>query len=218
MGVFTAGDATLAPASLAGVLLARPGDNGKLVDAVALGADKQLKPAWLLEGQTQRRKTGDPWIALGQQSLIEQRVDESRLALHWQPQEAPWAASLSYADERIQNDARYSALDSVDGQHLRSQQAVLRWFAGAQWTVNLAWSHNRVAVTQQSLSNTILLPYQGSFNQLDADLSWQFNGTGSLSAGVRNATDTPIQYTEIDPLNPRFSNGRLVYGKLKFAW
>jgi len=226
MGVFAAGDATLAPASLAGVLLARPGDNGKLVKAVSLGADRQLSPAWLLAAQAQRRKTGDPVIDFetGQPLLYEQQVDESRLALHWQPQGKPWAVSLAFDNERIQNPPLFVALDSVDQQKLRSQQLALRWFASAQWTVNWAWSHNQAAGTHKIRDYSlpppyfVFLPYQDSFNQLDADLSWQFNRSGSLTAGVRNATDTRFQYADIDRLNPRFSNGRLVYAKLKFAW
>jgi hypothetical protein len=39
-----------------------------------------------------------------------------------------------------------------------------------------------------------------------------------LTAGVRNATDQRFQYVEIDKLNPRFSNGRLVYAKFKLVW
>lgn len=226
MGVFSAGDATLAPASLAGVLLTRPSDNGKLVQGVALGGDKQLSPAWLLAANVQRRKTGDPYIDFdtGQQLLLEQQVDESRLALHWQPLEKSWIVSLAYDDERIQNPPLSVALDSVDEQHLRAQQLALRWFASAQWTANLAWSHNQVTGTHKIRDYLlpppyfVFLPYQDSFNQLDADLGWQFNRSGSLTAGVRNATDVRFQYADIDRLNPRFSNGRLVYAKLKFAW
>ena len=226
MGVFAAGDATLAPDSLAGVLLNRPGDNGKLVKAISLGADKQLSHAWLLAAQTQRRKTGTPNIDYdtGQQLLYEQQVDESRLALHWQPQEKSWIVSLAYDAERIQTPPLFLALDSVDQQKLRAQQLTLRWFASAQWTVNWAWSHNRVTgahkIADYSLPPPSLafLPYQDSFNQLDADLSWQFNRSGSLTAGVRNAADTRFQYADIDRLNPRFSNGRLVHAKLKFDW
>lgn len=223
MSVNGVGDATLAPASLAGMLLNRPGDNikaGKLVRAVSLGADRQLNPSWLLAAEAQQRKTGEPFKIAGQQDLAKQRVDEARLALHWQPQENPWAVSLIGEYERIWNDPALSgALDSVDQQRLRSQQLALRWFASAQWTVNLAWSHNRVTGAQKSMdSSSVLFPYQDNFNQLDADLSWQFNRSGLLAAGVRNANDTRFQYADTDPLNPRFSNGRLVYARLKLAW
>jgi len=225
MGNFAGGDATLAPVSLAGVLLARPGDNGKLVHGVSLGADKQLSPAWLLEGKTQRRKVDEPVIVweTGQQVFYEQQVDESRLALHWQPEGKPWTVSLAYEDERIQNDLWAFAKDGVSEQHLQAQQLALRWRAGAQWTVNLAWSHNQVAGMEQydmdwGTKYTVSRAYQDGFNQLDADLSWQFNRAGSLTAGVRNVADTHFRYTEIDPLNPRFSNGRLVYVKVKLAW
>jgi outer membrane receptor protein involved in Fe transport len=226
MGAFAVGDATLAPTSLAGVLLTRPGDDDNLVKVVSLGGDKQLSSAWLLAAQTQQRKTDKPVIFTApQQDLLRQQVDESRLALHWQPQDKPWGVSLAYDDERIQNDSRNFTKDSVSEQHLRSQQLALHWFASAQCTVNLFWSHNQVAGTQHKLDYDLLWnsietfpAYQDSFNQLDADLSWQFNKSGLLTAGVRNAADTRFQYTEISKLNPRFSNGRLVYARLKFVW
>jgi predicted Zn-dependent protease len=224
MSVPGVGDATLAPVSLAGILTARPNDNsasGSLIHGVALGGDKQLSSAWLLDAETQQRKTDEPIVNNPlPQTLSRQEVDESRLALHWQPQGKPWTVSLAYDDERIQNDPNgIFSLDSVDGQSLHSQQLALRWFASAQWTVNATWSHNQVVGTQQlQTAPLISSPYQDNFNQLDADLSWQFNRVGSLTAGVRNAANTSFQYTEIDPLNPRFSIGRLTYAKLKLAW
>jgi hypothetical protein len=64
-----------------------------------------------------------------------------------------------------------------------------------------------------------LNPYQSDFNQLDANLSWKFYGSlGILTAGVRNATDVRFQYADTDSLIPRFSNGRLVYARLKLGW
>lgn len=227
MGSFAVGDATLAPATLAGILLTRPDDNistVKLVKGVALNGDKQLSPAWLLAAETQQRKTDKPTIDTGLQILLRTQVDESRLALHWQPQDKPWSASLAYDDEHIQNDHREFVKDGVSEQYLRAQQLALHWFASAQCTVNLSWSHNQVAGmdiydadwggTNYPLSRA----YQDGFNQLDADMSWKFNKSGSLTAGVRNAADTHFKYTEISKLNPRFSNGRLGYAKLKFAW
>ncbi len=226
MGFGEIGDATLAPVSLAGILLTRPGDNQlnrMLVHGAAVGADKQLSSAWVLEGQTQQRKTDMPVILNApQQDLLRQQIDESRLALHWQPQDKPWSVSLAYDDERIQIDPRYNAVDSVSEQRLRSQQLAVRWFASAQCTVNGVWSHNQVAGMEQydldSAGFPISRAYQDGFNQLDADLSWKFNKSGLLTAGVRNAADTRFKYAEIDKLSPRFSNGRMVYGKLKMAW
>ena len=224
LGIYSVGDATLAPVSLGGVLLGRPGDNGKLVRAVALSGDRQLGSAWLLDGKVHRRMNFTPIIGatvIGQQGLIGQMIDESRLALNWLPENHPWCVSLAYDYERIQNPIEVTALDSVDEQRLRSQQLAIRWFVGAQWTANLTWSHNQIAGTQQSYDPSytpILISYSDSFNQMDADLSWQFKGRGSLTAGVRNATDKRFQYADIDRLNPRFSNGRMVYAKLKMAW
>ncbi|CAK0780528.1 conserved hypothetical protein [Gammaproteobacteria bacterium] len=227
MGAFAVGDAMLAPVSLAGILLTRPSDNGKWVHAVSLGGDRQLSSDWLVDAGAQRRKTDQPAIdnTTQDQTLLRQQVDESRLALHWQPRGQRWDVSLAYDYERIWNDPSFASTDSLHEQSLRSQQLTMHWFANAQWMVNLAWSHNQVAATQRivdfssSAGFCILPANQDQFNQLDADLSWRFNGArGLLTAGVRNATDKRFQYTDIDRLNPRFSNGRLMYVKLNFSW
>ncbi len=219
MGLGEIGDAALAPASLAGLLLTRPGDNninGLLVHAATLRADKQLSPAWLLEGQIQQRRTDEPTS----QGMLRWQVDESRLALHWQPEKHPWSVSLAYDHERFQAPplSIYAEIDSVQEHRLRAQQLTLHWFAGAQCTANLTLSHNRVDGMLETNWSSTLLPNQDSFNQVDASMNWQFIKRGSVTAGVRNAADTRFQYTNIDTLNPRFSNGRLVYAKLKLAW
>ena len=231
MDISTTGDATLAPVSLAGFLLQRPTDinqTGMLVHSWALGADRQLSPAWMLDGETQQRRTDIPVIGLfvpNQQTLLNFQDDESKLALHWQPQGKPWTASLSYDYEHFQNDPNSGALDSVVNQNMRSEQLDMRWFANGQWTVNVKWSHNQVIGNKFLNDYTlpfpyqVLLPYQENFNQLDADMSWKFNRSGGIfTAGVRNATDKRYQYVEVDKLNPRFSTGRLLYTKLKLAW
>ncbi|MBU0621386.1 MAG: TonB-dependent receptor [Gammaproteobacteria bacterium] len=223
LGIYGVGDATLAPVSLAGFLLSRPGDNGQLVQAAALGGDRQLNPNWLITAEIQQRQTDQPVVLTApDQDLLRTEIDEARLALHWQPQGTPWAASLAYEDERIQNDQVF-VQDSVQEQHLRSQQLALRWFASAQWTANLTWSHNQVAGRKQYDIDLITFgpasfAHQDSFNQVDADLNWKFSRDGSLTAGVRNAADARMQYTEIDKLNPRFSSRRLVYAKIKLGW
>ncbi len=217
------GNATLAPVSLAGILLTRTSDNnsanGKLVHAVALAADRQLSSAWLLDGNIQQRRIDLPYISNSAQLMFNFQVDESKLALHWQPQRIPMSVSLAYDYEQVKNDPFNQVLDSVQDQSMRSQQLTMSWFASAQWTVNLKLSHNQVAGMLQINYNTPPpLPFQDSFNQVDANLSWQINRSGLLTAGVRNATDKSSRYMDTDRYNPRFSNGRLVYAKLKLAW
>ncbi|MGC1376140.1 MAG: tetratricopeptide repeat protein [Anaerolineales bacterium] len=214
------GNASLAQASLAGFVLNRQDDTYKLARGLALGADKQLDAAWLLEGQTQRRWADAP-LFNGVQLMTTTQIDESRLALHWQPQGTPWIASLAYDDEHIHHDPKSLQNDSVIEQHLRSQQLGLRWLASSQWTASLGWSHNLLSATQQSSdtsNNAILLDIRQSFNQVDASLNWKFNRVGSVDMGVRNATNQSYQYTETDPLVPRFSMGRLSYARLKLVW
>ncbi|MBI3526204.1 MAG: hypothetical protein HY066_17065 [Betaproteobacteria bacterium] len=212
------GNASLAPASLAGIVLQRPGDTYKLVRGVALGADKQLDAAWLLEGQAQRRWTDEPYYSAGQK-ITPRQVDESRLALHWQS--GLLNVTLAYDDEHLWNDPKFLSPDSLQEQHLRSQQLSLRWLADAQWTANLSWSHSLLDAIQQSSDsdfNPMLLDIRQRFNQADASLNWKFNRAGSMDIGLRNAGGKSSQYTEIDPLVPRFSKGRLAYARLKFAW
>ncbi len=225
MGIQGLGDATLAPVSLAGFLLTRPSDAGQLVNAVALGGDRQLSPAWLLTAETQQRMIEQP-VGGPPQFLSSTQVNESKVALHWQPAGSPWAVGLAYDYESIQSDPTIVQLNSVQDQNLHSEQLDVRWFANEQWTVNLTLSHNQDAsikyVANYSLPPLYLsfLPaYQESFNQVDANVSWKFYGSNDvLVAGVRNATNTSFQYTDIDPLNPRFSIGRLTYVKVKLAW
>jgi len=131
-----------------------------------------------------------------------------------------WTMSVTYDYERYQNDPNLSSLDSVDTQKLNSELVNMRWFASAQWTVNLNWSHNEVTSTQQLSTGPLVAssPYSDNFDQLDADTSWQFTKAGLLTVGVRNAANTAFQYTEIDPLNPRFSKGRMLYAQVKLGW
>ncbi|MBI3901805.1 MAG: TonB-dependent receptor [Nitrosomonadales bacterium] len=214
------GNAALAPVTLAGITLNRPNDIYKLMRGVALGADKQLNTDWLLEGLAQRRWTEEPYFA-GEQGMLLSGLDESRLVLHWQPADRALNLILAYDDEYVWRDPIVHTPDSVQQQHLRSLQLGSRWQAVPQCTVKLEWSHNLLTAIQQSSDtsfNHILLDVRDSFNQTDASLSWQLKRMGSLDLGVRNATGRSSQYVEIDPLVPRFNNGRLWYGKLKLLW
>jgi outer membrane receptor protein involved in Fe transport len=219
------GNASLAPTTLAGIVLNRPDDTYKLVQGIALSVDKQLNDAWLLEGQTQRRWTDAPISFGGVQVMNRNQIGESRLALHWQPGSHSLNVTLAYDDEHIRHAPDDLSPDSVQKQHLRSQQLGLHWLASEQLTVNLDWSHNLIAAIQDTtagfdtFSNPIpgLLDVNERFNQTDASLNWQFNRTGALDIGVRNATNRAFQYTDIDPLIPRFSKGRLWYVRFKLA-
>ena len=196
-----------------------PGERNHLVQGIALGADRQLDANWLLDGQG-KQFISDQMAATHKENY-RKRIEQSKLALHWQPSKQPLAASLAYEYERLQAPSKVIEADSVQEQRLGSQQLSLRWFGGAQWTLNLEWSHNQVSATMQSSDasySPILVPYQESFTQIDASVDWHLNKTGSLDIGVRNAGNRQFQYTSIDPLNPRFSNGRLAYAKVKLVW
>lgn len=216
MGVPSVGDAALTPATLAGMALYRPGDEGKLVQALALDGWRRLGADWSLAADAQRRDRHDPAITSGVgQGFIKHRLDTGRLALHWQAAE-PWQATLAQEYEHMKYLTPYSPLDSVRAQHLNSTQLRLRWFAASHWTLGLDLSRNRVDGMQTSIL-TPDIPYGDRFNQADASLGWQA-GQASFSAGVRNAAATRFQYADPDRLNPRFSPGRLYYARVRLNW
>jgi hypothetical protein len=227
------GDATLDPATVAGMVMKRPGERNNLIQSAALAADRQLSSAWLLEGRAQQRYADQSVMVAGQivpvpgyVTFIRRQTDESRLALHWQPDGRPFMVGVAYDYERLKAPPGLlfgyaPAWDSVQDQRLRSHQLELRWFATEQWTMNLNWSRNLVAGTLQSSDinfSPILVPFQESFNQTDASLAWRFKKSGSMNVGVRNAGNKHFQYTSLDPLNPRFSTARFAYARLSLAW
>ena len=223
------GDASLTPATLAGFLLNRTSDTYKLVRGFALGADQQLDAAWLFEGHVQRRWSDNPVKYNGVQQLTPMHADESRLALHWLPENHHLNVTLAYDDEFFQSDdPTLFVPNSVQEQHLRTAQLELRWFVNQKLTMNFVVSHNQLdAIQQLSMCDSVTfacgpvpvpLDVTQSFNMADAGVNWKFNQYGSLDAGVRNAANTGVLYTELDPFIPRFSQGCLLYTKLKLSW
>ncbi|NOU00146.1 MAG: hypothetical protein HOO95_01020 [Gallionella sp.] len=215
------GNASLVPATIAGIILNRANDTDALVRGVALGADKQIGTAWSLEGQVQRRWTDRPFSNGFVQKYVSQHIDESRLALHWQPRVQSLNVMLAYDDEFFQYDPTSLPPNSVKMQHFRSTQLGLKWFASPQLTVKLGWSYNLLNATQASSDNNltpIQLDVRQSFKQAEKSMSWHFNRIGSLDVGVRNANNTSFLYTDTDTLIPRFSQGLLAYAKVKLVW
>jgi tetratricopeptide (TPR) repeat protein len=225
MGFYSVGDASLAPTSLAGILLSRYGDDGKMVHGIGFGGDVQLGDSWKLAVEARQHKTESPYTftGAGQQYYVRNQVDDSWLSLQWQPGGKRWVVNLTLDYERIQNDQdpAYLAPDSVNEQNLHSQNLEVRWFASEKWMAKLAWSHNLVSGTQKGFDpffSPILLPYRDGFNQVDVSMDWQLARSTSLTAGMRNAGDVRFNYMDIDRLNPRFSTGRVGYFKLKLVW
>ena len=226
------GDASLAPPSLAGLLLARPNDgatvNGQWVRTQALAADRQLNEAWLLSAELRHQRNHLPVIVsspsdgLDRQDLYLYRHQQSTLGLYWQPATQPWAVALSWEQERQYNDPRTLELDSLLQQRLRSGKLDLRWFPQPDWTLRLALSHNRVrgalATLDMTTWETVAMPYRRSFNQLDAELAWKFADASRLIVGVRNAGDAASPYVDLDRYTPRFAKGRLLYANVSLAW
>lgn len=222
LGMLSVGNADLAPTSLAGFVQTRPDDTGKRVRAAALGLDRQLSQGWLANAHVQARNIAEPFadpLNPGRTAFSVQQVREARAGLHWQPRQSSWAIGLSGEYEKTHNDDRITQLDSVSQQTLRAAQLVLRWFLNAQLSADLKWSRNWVAGYLQVPSSGMLSPYSDACNQTDVSMVWALpQHNGQIQIGVRNLSDTAFEYIDPDPLSPRFSVGRLVYGTLNFVW
>ena len=227
IGMRAVGDADLAPVSVAGIVQTRPSDAGKLVRAAALALDRQLGSDWLLEAQAQTRKTFEPAAdGSGGTLFFYQKTDVVTAGMHWQPHTQSWTLGVSATYEKTRNDENALANDDVDKQTLRAVQLDTRWFISPQWRAQLVLSRNWVAGYQQVPSGVFQVPvvptttpYGTVFNQADVAVVWQLpQRLGQLQLGVRNLGDTRFQYTDPDPLTPRFSIGRLVYGSMKLMW
>lgn len=222
LGMLSVGNADLAPTSLAGFVQTRPDDTGKRVRAAALGFDRQLSPDWLVETHVQARNLAEPFadpFNPGRTAFSVQQIREARAALHWQPRKFSWAVSLSGEYEKTHYDDRLSQLDSISQQTLRAAQLALRWFLRAQLSAELKWSRNWVAGYKQVPSSGMLSPYGDLGDQTDVSMIWTLpKHNGQVQIGVRNLSDTAFEYIDPDPLSPRISVGRLVYGTLNFGW
>ncbi len=222
LGMNSVGNAELAPVSLAGIVQTRPGDAGKRVRAAAIALDRQLGPDWLIDASGQTRAIAEPFadmVNVGRTSFSFQRIHNARGGLHWQPHQFSWGLGLSGEYEKTRNDDRISRLDSVSNQNLRAIQLDMRWLVNTRLSAHLNWSRNWVAGLQQVTSTGILTSYGDAFNQTDVSVIWQLpQNKGKFQIGVRNLSDTQYQYIDPDPLCPRFSIGRLVYGTLHFVW
>ena len=111
-------------------------------------------------------------------------------------------------------------LNSVGQQTLRAAQLDVRWFVNAHLGAHVKWSRNWVKGLQQVPSAGLLSPNSDVYNQTDVSVIWKLakKDNSQVQIGVRNLSDSRFLYTDPDPLSPRFSIGRLVYGTLNFSW
>jgi tetratricopeptide (TPR) repeat protein len=216
LGLGSVGNAGLAPASLAGIVESRPGDLGTRVRAAALAFDRQMSPDWLFDARVQTRTVATP---INAENFAIQHADNARVAAHWQPLALPWALGVLGEFEKTRNDDVLPASDSLSTQRLRAVQFDARWFVNTRLSAHLQWSRNWVTGAQQVPIAGIDAPYAKVFNITDAAIELRLLGNqGRASLGIRNLENTHFQYTDPDPLSPRFSIGRLVYGTLSFLW
>ena len=223
LGMRSVGNAELAPVSWAGIVQTRPGDTGKRVRAVALGLDRQLGQDWLVEASAQTRTIADPFpdpVNVDQTDFSIQRVQNRRVGLYWQPHQLSWAMGLSGEYEKTRNDDFIFQLNSVGQQTLGAGQLDVRWFVNTHLSAHVKLSRNWVNGLLQVPTAPLPSPYSNVYNQIDVSVVWKLakNNNSQAQIGIRNLSDTRFQYTDPDPLSPRFSIGRLVYGTLNFSW
>ena len=216
LGLPQVGDASLAPVETAGIVNTRPNEIGKLVKSAGVAFDHRLGASWLTSGGAQIRRTWEPVNDGVVQSLSMSRYQESSLGLSWMPLDSAWMVTLGTGYERrIHPDVPF-ALDSVSGQRLRDVKLLFNGTINSRLSVKGEISRNWVDGVYQVF---IFGPraYRDASTQLNASVRWQHRQS-AVEFGVRNLLDDTLEYTESDPLAPRFSVGRFVYGSAKLDW
>jgi outer membrane receptor protein involved in Fe transport len=214
LGLREVGSASLAPVETAGIVNIRPGDLDKVVKSAGLGFDHRLGMDWLVNGEVQFRRTLLPLIDFftGEQYLTEFSHREGELKLNWVPAGGRIAAGISAGYEKRTNEDDFFALDSIKQQRLRDLTLSANWFVDSKLTLKAEVGRNWVDGDYLYVG-----PFDDASTQVNASLQWKLP-QGRVELGVRNLLDDDFEYTESDPLAPRFSEGRLIYGSARINW
>lgn len=216
LGVREAGGASLVPVETAGIVDTRPGDIDKLVRSAGLAFDHRLSADWLVAGEVQVRRTWSPGIDFpGSQILFEATHREGQFKIGWVPADGRVSAALSAGYERRNSPEDFFVLDSVQEQRLRDLKLSFNWFVGSRLSLKGEVSRNWANGDYQTLFGP--MPYRDASTQINAGLQWKLP-RGQVEFGVRNLLDDSFEYVESDPLSPRFSKGRFVYGSARVSW
>lgn len=213
LGLPEVGGASLAPVETAGMINTRPGEIGKLVKSAGIALDHRLSPAWLASGQAQIRDVREPVSNGISQSLEKSRYEDGRVGLTWMPVNNAFTTTLDAGYEKRINESTGLVLDSISEQRLRDVKLSLNWFANSHLSWKGEISRNWVDGDYQFSP----LPYRDASTQLNTSLHWRLK-QGAIELGVRNLLDDKFEYTESDPLAPRFSLGQFVYGNARLSW
>lgn len=213
LGLPEVGGASLAPVETAGLINTRPSEIGKLTKSAGIAFDHRLGPAWLASGEAQIRDVREPVSDGVSQYLEKSRYEDGRVGLTWMPMNNASTTTLDAGYERRTNESAGLVLDSITEQRLRDVKLSFKWFANSHLSLKGEISRNWVDGDYQFLP----LPYRDASTQLNTSLHWRLK-QGAIELGVRNLLDNKFEYTESDPLAPRFSPGRFVYGDARLNW
>ena len=209
------GGATLEPVETAGMFSNRQSDTGRLVRSLELSGEQRLTTDWLLSGHMATRNMHKPVGGITQELHL-YRQQEGQVALHWLPVQKVLSVSLSAGIEKREAPDQATELDSISWQQLTDVKLGANWMINSNWSARAEVSRNWVEGQYQQV-----IPPKTSFddasNQVNASLRWKHK-QGGAELGVRNLTDDHFEYTETDPLAPRFSKGRFVYGNVSLNW
>lgn len=212
LGLPGVGGASLAPVETAGLINTRPSEIGKLTKSAGIAFDHRLALAWLASGEAQIRDVREPVSDGVSQYLEKSRYEDGRLGLTWMPMNNAFTTTLDAGYERRTNESAGLVLDSIAEQRLRDVKLSFKWFANSHLSLKGEISRNWVDGDYQFSS-----PYRDASTQLDTSMRWQLK-QGAIDLGVRNLLDDKFEYTESDPLAPRFSKGRFVFGNISWRW
>lgn len=216
MNLPAVGGATLEPVETAGMIFTRQSDIGRFVRTAELSGERHLAADWLLSGRAVLRNMDDPVFDGIGQVLRHYQQKDGQAALHWMPAQKPLSASLSMGIEKRETPDPTTQLDSISWQRLTDVRLAASWMIDANWSARAEVSRNWVEGEYQQLIPPFLT-FKDASTQVNASLRWQ-QGQGMAELGVRNLLDEHFEYTETDPLAPRFSKGRFVYGSIRWHW
>lgn len=220
LGLREVGGASLAPAETTGFINTRPSDADSLVRSAGLGFDHRLGRDWLFNAEVHKRKY---WAPLGgsadpdDQELAEFRQLDGQLRLDWMPANQPVSLGFAATYEKRENRSGFLPLDAIHQQRLRDVSIRANWFVNSRLSARVEVSRNWVEGQREDWVVPPYPSYKDASTQINASLRWKLQN-GLIELGVRNLLDDDFEYSESDPLNPRFSPGRFVYGTARLSW
>ena len=206
VGMREVGSASLAPVETSGIVNRRPGDLDKIVKFAGLELDHHFAAEWMFSAEAQIRKPKAPFGFFGDifYSDFDQREAEAKLS--FLPASSRLNANVGAGYEMRKNLDYSFELDSIYKQRLRNLKLTANWMFDSNMTIKGEISRNWVDGEYLFVG-----PFNDVSTQVNASVQWKLP-LGQVEVGVRNLLDSNFEYTESDPLAPRFSKGRLVFG------